>query len=180
MFNNSSRSIYKFNAFPYLFHLLSHFIARHLLFGHLICVYTKWRELQDRQHRCFCVENKASWVIIHWVSWEWFSCLTASPVSHLPRQLLMFTPSHLSRKTRFSAHSSSGGSHDGSCPLITAPSIHHKTSFSLSKIHLNSSHIAPSAKVTSHCHLLPWPAVFLVFMCPLSSLPTYQLQQWAS
>lgn len=104
MFNNSSRSIYKFNAFPYLFHLLSHLTARHLLFGRLLCVYTKWRELQDWQPRCFCVENKASRVIIHWVSREWFSCLTASPVSHLPQSPLqentLLCTQQLRRKAR--------------------------------------------------------------------------------
>lgn len=174
MFNNSSRSIYKFNAFPFLFHLLSHFTARHLLFGHLICVYTKWRELQDWQHRCFCVENKASRVITHWVSWEWFSCLTASPVSHLPQSPLqentLLCTQQLRRKARRVLSSPSQ-------PLQTTD---HKARVSLSKIQFSSSHIALSANAMSHCHLLPWPAGFLVSMYPLSSLPTYQPQQWAS
>lgn len=50
----------------------------------------------------------------------------------------------------------------------------------LSQIHLSSSHLSPAAQPTDQSHLLPWPTVLLASMCPLSSLPTCQSQQWAS
>lgn len=65
-------------------------------------------------------------------------------------------------------------------PLLFITASSNKASVSSFQIHLSSSHLSPVAQPTGHCHLLPWPAVLLASMCPLSSLPTYQSQQWAS
>lgn len=102
------------------------------------------------------------------------SCQCSSPVSYLPRfscvckcrgSTLLFTQQLSWESGRIP-----------SCP----PQLLQSRLVFPSQIHLSSSHLSLAAQPTGQSHLLPWPTVLLASMCPLSSLPTCQSQQWAS